>query len=437
MASERPSPTRTSARAFPPQYRLSVVLNPSSGAGKAREVWRNVEAQLKEAAQGGDDPKEREGSWLEWEVQETEKAGDGERIGRELAQRFEEDSTERHALLVLGGDGTVHEVLNGLLVRESGRIAKEEVELVLVPTSTANALYYSLFPPSSPSYPSDSPSSHLYSLDSFLSRFSAPSSASATRSSRLLPVSLALNTVPSTPPVLTTVVSSAALHASILHDAEALRASHPSIERFKLAAQQNANRWTSGTLRLEGAVKRYSAAREGWIEKGEEATVEGEFAYLTSALVVDRFEPAFVVAPFRSPSSHLAPSPSSASVDLIVIRPLRHAPTAALVRAGKAQDAKDGFVARVWEVSGGMYSDGKHIGMIYAEEERGEKGEEGAEMAEVWRCEGFEWEPAPSSEVKDRLVCLDGAVHDLGEGAGRRLTVRALGVGETGVRVWA
>ncbi|BGP17441.1 hypothetical protein JCM10213v2_005473 [Rhodosporidiobolus nylandii] len=307
--------------------------------------------------------------------------------------------------MVLGGDGTVHEVLNGLLVREGGRIAKEEVELVLVPTGTANALYYSLFPPSSPSYPSDSPSSHLYSFDSFLS-------------------------------LLTTVVSSAALHACILYDAEALRSSHPGIERFKLAAQQNANRWTSGTLRLKGVVKRYSAAREGWIEKGEEATVEGEFAYLTSALV-DRFEPAFVVAPFRSPSSHLAPSPSSASIDLIVIRPLRHAPTAALVRAGKAQDAKDGFVTRVWEVSGGMYSEGKHVGMLYAEDEREDQGEDGAEVAEVWRCEGFEWEPAPSCEVKDRLVCLDGAVHDLGEGEGQRLTVKALGVGETGVRVWA
>lgn len=47
-----------------------------------------------------------------------------------------------------------------------------------------------------------------------------------------------------------------------------------------------------------------------------------------------------------------------------------------------------------------------------------------------------------TDDLKSRLVCLDGAVHDLssdlgaGEGVGK-LTTRALGGNETGLAVWA
>lgn len=154
---------------------------------------------------------------------------------------------------------------------------------------------------------------------------------------------------------------------------------------------------------LDGAVKRYDAASKSWIEKGERVEVGGEFAYMTAALV-DRFELNFVPAPFRSPLSPLSPlsssfqsspaaSPSVGSIDLILIRPLRHSPTAALVREGKEEEAKKAFVARVWEVSGKMYENGAHVDLVYAEEEREDKGEEGREVVEVYRCEGFEWTP--------------------------------------------
>ncbi|GAA5848990.1 hypothetical protein JCM8547_006406 [Rhodosporidiobolus lusitaniae] len=422
------------------QYHLTVVLNPASGSREAARTWLEAERLLVSVS----------ASSLTWEVIETTGEGDAERV-KEKVQAKEKEG-KKQALLVLGGDGTIHDIVNGLLAPDAeGKVSKTAVDLIVVPSGTANALYYSLFPPSSPSYPPDTPLSPFYSLLSFLSSafppFSAPHASaslpflSSPPRKASLPLPIALNTLPTSPPshVLTTVLSSAALHASILYDAESLRASHPGVERFKLAAQQNADRWWSGTLRLEGAVKRYSAESKSWVEKGEHIEVEGEFSYLVSTLV-DRFESTFVPAPFRSPLSPLSPASTTTegegSIDLVLIRPMRHIPTAAMVREGKAEEAKKAFIERVWAVSGKMYEEGKHVEMVYDEGEREDKGEEGKEVVEVYRAKAFEWEPKNPSDAKDRLVCLDGALHELvGEDA--KLRTNTLGAGEHGVRVWA
>lgn len=155
-------------------------------------------------------------------------------------------------------------------------------------------------------------------------------------------------------------------------------------------------------MRLEGAVKRYDSTSKSWIDKVEMVNLSGEFAYVTAALV-DRFESTFVPAPFRSALSPLSPSSSAVSssahpagdgsIDLVLIRPLRHAPTAALVREGQEVEAKKAFVERVWAVSGKMYEEGSHVDLVYAEEEREDKSEEGKEVVEIYRCGGFEWAP--------------------------------------------
>ncbi|GAA6008768.1 uncharacterized protein JCM10292_004663 [Rhodotorula paludigena] len=454
------------AKAPMKKCRLSVVLNPASGAKQGRALWDNVGAPLVRFSQ-----QLARGDWLEWagDVLETRAAGDGERIGRDLRQRWKSEGASdgrREVLVVLGGDGTVHELLNGLLLNEEGRVERtKDVDLVLIPAGTANALYFHLFPPEAAAYPPSLPASPFYSLLSFLSRAASPSLAA---SPHRLPLPLALNTLsrPSVPTLrtLTTVVSSTALHACLLHDAEALRASHPGLERFKLAAQQNASTWWSGTLRLRSGAQTppsvYGPAAQAWRALGDgqnDVEIHGPFAYLVGALV-SRFEPSFVVAPFRSPLSPLAPSASAheaATIDIVAIRPLRHAPTRRRANDGGEEgerDAREAFVARVWGVTGGMYDGGKHVDEVYDEGE-GEEGEEGrTSVVEVFRCEGFEWIPTATENLKTRLVCLDGAVHDLGYDAtgaalSGTLTVEALGTAgadagteqeqEGQVRVWA
>lgn len=261
------------------------------------------------------------------------------------------------------------------------------------PCGTANALYYHLFPPSSELYPLATPLSPFYSLVSFLRQQGSPqllplalNTISRSSSSRLTPVS----------PTLTSVVTSAALHACLLHDAESLRSTHPGVERFKLAAMENVKRWWSGRLSLKGQVQVYNSKTKMFSHR-ESVELEGPFAYWISALT-DRFEQNFVVAPLRSPLHSLAPSSSDPSIDLILIRPLRHLPTKDKWEKGEKEGLEEGFGGVVWKVTGGMYDGGKHVDMRY---ERGEgvgdlkEGEEerGTEIVEVWRCQEFEWEP--------------------------------------------
>ena len=112
------------------QARLVVVINAHSGARKAQQLWDEVTAPLLRYALPShisfDD-----------DVRYTKSEGDGERIGRELRQQQAMEgsgSLRRLVLLVLGGDGTVHEALNGLLVDEHGRENHPggTIELVLV-----------------------------------------------------------------------------------------------------------------------------------------------------------------------------------------------------------------------------------------------------------------------------------------------------------------
>ncbi|GAA5987187.1 hypothetical protein JCM10908_001853 [Rhodotorula pacifica] len=438
-----------------PKARFVVISNSHAGARKATELWEDVVAPLLDYALPPS-------VVFDGKVLHTASAGDGERIGRELrkAQQEQHAAAQRLVLLVLGGDGTVHEVLNGLLLDENGnkQALAESAELVLIPAGTANALYYHTFPPESPSFPLETPTSAFYSLLSFLQNGSATSS-----SDHLQPITLALNTLPATATpspskrVLTTVVSSAALHACLLHDAEELRETHPGLERFKIAAQQNVQRWWEGTLKLEGNVRVYSPAKREWVPANAGAasetpsTLEGPFAYLVTALV-SRFEPSFVVAPFRTASHPLSPSNEVASIDVICIRPTRHAPTSRLVQAGQEKEARDAWVQRIWEVTGGMYAGGKHVDQRYEEGEIAPlgEGELTDAVVEVYRCERLRWLPAcTKDDLKSRLVCLDGAIYDLGTSASsaadgadatdtalQGLSVEALRGGE-GISIWS
>lgn len=112
------------------EARLVVVINAHSGARKAQQLWEDVTASLLRYALPCHFS-------FDGDVRYTKSEGDGERIGRELRQQATAQgsgSSRRLVLLVLGGDGTVHEVLNGLLVDEHGRENHPggTIELVLV-----------------------------------------------------------------------------------------------------------------------------------------------------------------------------------------------------------------------------------------------------------------------------------------------------------------
>lgn len=322
--------------------------------------------------------------------------------------------------IILGsGDGTLHEIVVAL----SNATFPEptEISVVLVPCGTANALYWSIFPPNA----SQSETSVFKSLETFLSVPSAP---------RLL--TFGVTSFPSQtssagqPDTVKTsvaiVVASTSLHASILHDSEALRTSHPGIERFKIAAQQNITRWYNAHVKLYPSsgskaveiynpkVKRFEpiAQTEG------EILLSGPFAYFLSTVNVDRLESAFRITPLHAPGT------ADASLDVVMIRPRRDKTI-----ADDGEPSRQVFAKRIQDVLMGAYQNGAHIDIMYDQEGGAQREDEAHSVLEYFRCGRWEWVPVstfvPSQWARAdgihkepgddgaHLVCVDGEVIEL------------------------
>lgn len=73
------------------------IVNPAAGSGRGSRIWKRLEKQLKKDSQG-------------YCVYFTKKAGDA----AEIAGKLTADWAETKILVIVGGEGTYHEVLNGI-----------------------------------------------------------------------------------------------------------------------------------------------------------------------------------------------------------------------------------------------------------------------------------------------------------------------------------
>lgn len=112
--------SQTSTRA---RRRVEIITNPKSGHGYSSALLNDVVKPLLK-------PFEEFGHF-EVRVSETTGKNDGERIGTDITARSGEKDT---TVIVLGGDGTVHEVLNGAVLSKQGepRRGGSNLDLVLV-----------------------------------------------------------------------------------------------------------------------------------------------------------------------------------------------------------------------------------------------------------------------------------------------------------------
>mmetsp|Transcript_46465 Transcript_46465/g.118600 ORF Transcript_46465/g.118600 Transcript_46465/m.118600 type:complete len:508 (+) Transcript_46465:317-1840(+) len=109
----------------PSPRNLLVLLNPASGRGRSLAMWKSVERYICEAA------------GISCDVVESRAPYDFERM---VAER---DLSDLNGIVVGGGDGTMHEVLQGLLGRPDwASVAK--VPLAQMPSGSGNALCASL-----------------------------------------------------------------------------------------------------------------------------------------------------------------------------------------------------------------------------------------------------------------------------------------------------
>ena len=103
---------------------LLVILNPRSGRGRALQLWQKAAQVMSEAGRL-------------FELVVTEGAGHARQIMLSL------DLAAWAGVVVVSGDGLVHEVYNGLLARPDWRLALQ-FSVGVLPAGTGNALVHSL-----------------------------------------------------------------------------------------------------------------------------------------------------------------------------------------------------------------------------------------------------------------------------------------------------
>jgi diacylglycerol kinase (ATP) len=99
----------------------TVIVNPMAGGRTARREWPKINAQLQKVG-------------LSFEFEFTHGIGHAVEIATQAINRG------RQFLIAVGGDGTVNEVVNGML--QSGKAA--DLTLGIIPAGTAHAFSYSL-----------------------------------------------------------------------------------------------------------------------------------------------------------------------------------------------------------------------------------------------------------------------------------------------------
>ena len=346
---------------------------------------------------------------------ETDAASGARLIGSKLRSK----GTQILALVVLGGDGTVHELLEGLHLPSPGwqdapaRSLPPSAYLAIVPAGTANALYHSLFGPVG-GYDLDA--WRMLSLDALVSTNGDMNNLMPCTTLEVLSDSQLKH--------IGAVVSSHALHAAILRDSEALRASSPGIERFRIAAGQNMNVWSHAklTLHSDDGVQRFEPTHGKFVPvqniseyAGTEAhtlVLEGPFVYM-NAMPIDRLEPSFVPAPFASARSPPDLRRPLHAVDVVVIRPERSPwVQAELARGADANYVRQEFAQHVLSdvIFQGMYKNGDHVNFAYRPETniKVRRAGGGMPVVEYLRARSYEWEPADDSASTG---CIDGTVY--------------------------
>ncbi|KAJ7470493.1 hypothetical protein FB451DRAFT_1176499 [Mycena latifolia] len=363
--------------------------------------------------------------------------------GKVLVDFLEEHEGE--AAVVLGsGDGTLNECITTL---SSAQLTKgstpPRVLFALVPSGTANALYSTLFPP-----PTDGTLDATYRLQSVQSFIAG---------AKTIPMTLAITTLSSPPSArkrpqglygepfraaltfgsarISAVVVSTCLHASILKDSEALRQEMPGLERFKVAAQQNVNKWCNSWVKLLPApaaevVQIYDPSTKGFVPHPESqfeddpiVDMDGPFAYFLATVNVDRLEPAFMISPLASRIP-----PTEAVCDLVIVRPFR-SPTVSV----DTPETRAAFASTLWTVLGAAYRSGSHIDLRYDSNGEITSEGDGPSVVEYIRCGGWEWIPDDEDE-NAHFVCTDGAISTI-EKEGRAVCSAAVPQGNAGFLV--
>lgn len=203
--------------------------------------------------------------------------------------------------------------------------------------------------------------------------------------------------------------------------------------RFKIAAERNAKKWFKARVKLlpsatQSSPEIYDPSSQSFVPfpgfDKRNSFLEGPFAYFLSTINVDRLEPAFLVTPL----SRSIPAPAG-STDIVIIRPQRNPNF-----KEDTKEEREAFAAKTWEVMGGAYKEGAHIGIRYPTG-AGESEEKGPLVVEYFRCGGWEWHPDEEDEDA-HLVCTDGLISKIEKGGWAECRVETEPVDKPGFEIY-
>lgn len=102
--------------------KYTIIYNPVAGGGTDKAALKTVQSQLDQQK-------------IDYDLETTKYAGHGEYLARRLAQQ-DRSSLQDRVLLVIGGDGTLHEALNGVLKEKDDQ--GQKLPLAYIPAGSGN-----------------------------------------------------------------------------------------------------------------------------------------------------------------------------------------------------------------------------------------------------------------------------------------------------------
>ncbi|QRW00283.1 diacylglycerol kinase catalytic domain-containing protein [Ceratobasidium sp. AG-Ba] len=388
---------------------MLIISNPASGHKKGPKIIEDFVLPLLNKYSIG------------FTLKATNAPGHAGELAKEYTSTL--DATDKAIILVSGGDGTIHEIINALyadLASSNPPLPTgPELQLILLNSGTANALFHSIYPllatPDVQEFVRRAfPTADIETVSQLQSVVAYIRGANNTR-----PLTLARNTTfradgTISHCLLSVVVASTALHANLLHTSEELRDSIPGVERFTEAAKRNLDKWSHAKVYLKpvsqnSPVQIYEASSDSFIGCSfGQITLDGPFAYFLSTLNVDRLESSFVITPLATRIK-----PDNGSMDIVVIRPLR----SPQITEDSSQSRKN--FAQVLMGSMGAARSATHLNVRYYHEKDSQETPsargDGPSLVEYYRCAGWEW--VPESGSKDAsYMCVDGAILEVEDG---------------------
>ncbi|KAG0280313.1 hypothetical protein BGZ95_010592 [Linnemannia exigua] len=286
------------------KFPVLVVLNPHSGRKQGLEAWENT---VKPALNAANKPfrlieSNSQGHVISYFVDNikpilTDLAQSLSTVAAGAASAQDtimNPTSAKLQIIVLGGDGTVHEIVNGILkgVEGTGFVTdafRPQVEFAVIPTGTGNAISTSL---------------GVTSVQDAVNRFIA---------GKTVPLRI-MSVTSLTTQLYTIVVNSYGLHCATVYDSEEFR--HLGNDRFRQAAMKNVEnlKQYEGKLSFYGRTQQYNRATTSLVDSSSSndniartdtntatLTLPGPFTYLLISKQAS-LEPGFTPTPFAKTS---------------------------------------------------------------------------------------------------------------------------------------